>query len=151
MKLSLPPKLMVFLSLPSLNANVLLACFFFFFFFLWISPFVWPNSEVLCFPYFTTDNSNIWFFLITAGNEIANNMVATGIFSSMLFYLYYEMHISLPKANVIMNDWLGTTALIPLFSGFIADAYLGRYYTICLFSVIYVLVTPQLHPMQSSQ
>jgi len=28
MKLSLPPKLMVFLSLPSLNANVLLACFF---------------------------------------------------------------------------------------------------------------------------
>ncbi|CAK9872905.1 unnamed protein product [Sphagnum jensenii] len=73
------------------------------------------------------------------GNETANNMVATGIFVSMLFYLYYEMHISLPKANVIMNDWLGTTGLIPLFSGFIADAYLGRYYTICLFSAIYVL------------
>ncbi len=53
MKLSLPPKLMVFLSLPSLNANVLLAWFFF-----ESHPEVRPNSEVLCFPYFT-DNSNI--------------------------------------------------------------------------------------------
>jgi len=88
---------------------------------------------------------------MTAGNETANNMVATGVFGSMLFYMYYEMHISLPKANVIMNNWLGAHGLLPLFSGFIADAYLGRYYTICIFSVIYVLVTLQLHPIQSSQ
>jgi len=62
--------------------------------------------------------------------------------------MYYERHISLPKANVIVNLWFGTNGLLPLFSGFIADAYLGRYYTICIFSVIYVLVTLQLHPIQ---
>jgi peptide/histidine transporter 3/4 len=78
-------------------------------------------------------------------------MVTSGIFSSMLFYMYYEMHISLPKANVIVNNWLGANSVLSLFGGFIADAYLGRYYTICIFSVIYVLVTLQLHPIRSSQ
>jgi peptide/histidine transporter 3/4 len=78
-------------------------------------------------------------------------MVATGVISSMLFYMYYEMLISLPKANVIVNNWIGASGLLSLFGGFIADAYLGRYYTICIFSVIYVLVTLQLHPIQSSQ
>jgi peptide/histidine transporter 3/4 len=69
----------------------------------------------------------------------------------MVFYMYYEMHISLPKANVIVNNWMGATGLLALFSGFIADAYLGRFYTICVFSVIDVLVTLQLHPIESSQ
>jgi peptide/histidine transporter 3/4 len=78
-------------------------------------------------------------------------MVATGLFYSMIFYMYYEMHISIPKANVIINNLFGALGLLPLFSGFIADAYLGRYYTICIFSVIFVLVTLQLHPIQSSQ
>jgi peptide/histidine transporter 3/4 len=78
-------------------------------------------------------------------------MVTAGVLSSMIFYMYYEMHISLPKANLIVNNWIGANGLLALFGGFIADAYLGRYYTICIFSVIYVLVTLQLHPIQSSQ
>jgi peptide/histidine transporter 3/4 len=91
-------------------------------------------------PLLDLSNTGGWrAALFIFGNETANNMVATGVFGSMLFYMYYEMHISLPKANVIMNNWLGAHGLLPLFSGFIADAYLGRYYTICIFSVIYVL------------
>ncbi len=52
---------------------------------------------------------------------------------------------------MIVNNWMGATGLLALFSGFIADAYLGRFYTICVFSVIDVLVTLQLHPIESSQ
>ncbi|CAM6059996.1 unnamed protein product [Sphagnum tenellum] len=91
-------------------------------------------------PLLDLSNTGGWrAALFIFGSETANNTVTTGVFTSMVFYLYYEMHISLPKANVIVNDWMGATGLLALFSGFIADAYLGRFYNICVSSVIYVL------------
>ncbi|MFS8000603.1 putative proton-dependent oligopeptide transporter family [Helianthus anomalus] len=38
------------------------------------------------------------------------------------------------------NTWSGTALLLPLFGAFITDAFLGRYLTIIIASLLYVLV-----------
>jgi len=43
-------------------------------------------------------------------------------------------------ANTV-TTWSGTCYITPLLGAFLADAYLGRYWTIASFSSIYVLVS----------
>lgn len=51
------------------------------------------------------------------------------------------MHEDLKTAARNVNYWTGVTTLMPLLGGFLADAYLGRYSTVILSTVIYLLVT----------
>lgn len=44
------------------------------------------------------------------------------------------------KAATIVSNFGGTSGLTPLLGAFIADAYLGRYKTIAISSVIYMVV-----------
>ena len=76
-----------------------------------------------------------------AGNETAERMAFFGILVNLLFYLYYEMHISFPEASTLVTNVVGTSALTPLLGAFLADAYLGRFWTIGIFSMIYLLVS----------
>lgn len=50
------------------------------------------------------------------------------------------MHQDLKTAVKNVNDWSGVTTLMPLFGGFLADAYLGRYTTVIASSIIYLMV-----------
>lgn len=43
-------------------------------------------------------------------------------------------------ANNVTN-WAGTCYITPLIGAFLADSYLGRYWTIASFSIIYVFVS----------
>lgn len=75
-----------------------------------------------------------------AGNETAANMVTSGMLVSLIFYLYTEMHISFPNTSNLMTNVIGTSGVTPLLGAFLADAYLGRYFTIGIFSTIYFVV-----------
>ncbi|KAG0556445.1 hypothetical protein KC19_11G054600 [Ceratodon purpureus] len=77
--------------------------------------------------------------LFIFGNETAERMAFFGILVNLLFYLYLEMHISFPEASTLVTNVVGTSALTPLLGAFIADAYIGRYWTIGIFSMIYLV------------
>jgi dipeptide/tripeptide permease len=48
-------------------------------------------------------------------------------------------------ANNVTN-WSGTCYITPLIGAFLADAYLGRFWTIASFMVIYIIVSSSIHP-----
>ena len=39
-----------------------------------------------------------------------------------------------------VTNWSGTCYIFPLLGAFIADSYLGRYNTIIIFSILYIIV-----------
>jgi hypothetical protein len=62
-------------------------------------------------------------------------------------------------ANLVTN-WNGTVYLLPLVGAYVADAHWGRYLTIIVFSIIYLIVTffdfapchvPRIHALLSPQ
>lgn len=50
-------------------------------------------------------------------------------------------------ANNVTN-WAGTCYITPLIGAFLADSYLGRYWTISIFMMVYVLVSPFVKELQ---
>lgn len=57
--------------------------------------------------------------------------------------VYFKKQLSQHSATAANNvsNWSGTCYITPLIGAFVADAYLGRYYTIAAFSIIYVIVS----------
>ena len=48
---------------------------------------------------------------------------------------------------VQVTNWSGTCYIFPLLGAFIADSYLGRYNTIIIFSILYIIV--RLHALHA--
>ncbi|KAJ4966851.1 hypothetical protein NE237_018700 [Protea cynaroides] len=74
------------------------------------------------------------------GVEIAERFSYYGIGSNLITYLTGPLQQSTVTAAVNVNTWSGVASMLPLFGAFVADAYLGRYRTIFLASLLYVLV-----------
>ncbi|KAF7829621.1 protein NRT1/ PTR FAMILY 8.2-like [Senna tora] len=72
-------------------------------------------------------------------NEVAERLAFFAIAVNMVSYLVLEMHQSLPDAATHVTDWIGAAFVLTLFGAFLADAYLGRFKTIILFSAVYAL------------
>ncbi|MCD7456068.1 hypothetical protein HAX54_030569 [Datura stramonium] len=72
-------------------------------------------------------------------NEVAERLAFFAVAVSMVSYLVFEMHQSLPDAATHVNDWIGAAYVLTLVGAFLADAYFGRFLTIILFSSIYFL------------
>ncbi|CAA6664837.1 unnamed protein product [Spirodela intermedia] len=80
-------------------------------------------------------------------NEIAEKLAVVGFSANMISYLTQELHMPLVKAATTLTNFGGTASLTPLLGAFLADAYLGRFWTITGASVIYQLVhRPSIHP-----
>lgn len=70
-------------------------------------------------------------------NEVAERLAFFAVAVSMVLYLVKEMHETLPNAATHVTDWIGAAYVLTLLGAFIADAYLGRFKTIIVFSFIY--------------
>ncbi|XP_049375235.1 protein NRT1/ PTR FAMILY 8.1-like [Solanum verrucosum] len=72
------------------------------------------------------------------GNECCERLAYYGINTNLVNYLKYQMNESSVVAVNNVTNWSGTCYVTPLLGAFLADAYLGRFWTIAAFSIIYV-------------
>ncbi|KAE8664321.1 Protein NRT1/ PTR FAMILY 6.2 [Hibiscus syriacus] len=89
------------------------------------------------------------------GIEICERLSTMGIAVNLVTYLIGTMHLSSSTSANVVTDFMGTSFLLCLLGGFLADSFLGRYMTIAIFSLIQTLGTgtlalatklPQLRP-----
>lgn len=73
-------------------------------------------------------------------NEVAERLAFFAIQVNMVSFLVSQMHESLPDAAAHVTAWIGAAFIFTLLGAFLADAYLGRFRTIIIFSLIYALV-----------
>lgn len=76
------------------------------------------------------------FIIVT---EFCERVAYYGFAGSVVLFFQEELDMSNAEADVQFNVWSGMAYCAPLIGGFIADKYLGRYWTIILFSSMYVL------------
>ncbi|GMJ11102.1 NRT1/ PTR family 6.2 [Hibiscus trionum] len=76
---------------------------------------------------------------LSLGIEICERLTTMGIAVNLVTYLGGTMHLpSATSANVV-TDFMGTSFMLCLLGGFLADSYLGRYRTIAIFASVQML------------
>ncbi|CAK8537710.1 unnamed protein product [Lathyrus sativus] len=73
------------------------------------------------------------------GNECCERLAFYGMSTNLVRYFKYQLHQHGATASKNAADWGGTCYITPLIGAFVADAYLGRFWTIFCFSIIYVI------------
>ncbi|KAL4572354.1 hypothetical protein LXL04_019127 [Taraxacum kok-saghyz] len=71
------------------------------------------------------------------GNECCERLAYYGMSTNLVNYLADRLNQGNVRASVNVSNWSGTCYATPLLGAFLADAYLGRYWTIACFSIIY--------------
>ncbi|KAK4729903.1 hypothetical protein R3W88_022891 [Solanum pinnatisectum] len=92
---------------------------------------------------------------LIVGIEMSERLSTMGIAVNLVTYLIGTMHLPSATSAKIVSDFMGTSFLLCLLGGVIADSFLGRYRTIAIFAIIQTLGTgmlaistklPQLQP-----
>ncbi|KAI4353236.1 hypothetical protein L6164_002201 [Bauhinia variegata] len=73
------------------------------------------------------------------GNECCERLAYYGMSTNLVNYLQERFNQGNTTASNNVTNWSGTCYVTPLIGAFLADAYLGRYWTIASFSIIYVI------------
>lgn len=77
------------------------------------------------------------FFIF--GNEMAERMAYFGLSVNMVAFMFYVMHRPFSSSSNAVNNFLGISQASSVLGGFLADAYLGRYKTIAIFTTVYLV------------
>lgn len=73
------------------------------------------------------------------GNELCERLAYYGLQTNMGLYLKQYMGYPADTASQLLQVWKATVYLTPLLGAFLADAYLGRFRVILIFSVLYLI------------
>ncbi|KAL2348145.1 hypothetical protein Fmac_002145 [Flemingia macrophylla] len=94
------------------------------------------------------------------GGEVMERLTTLGIAVNLVTYLTGTMHLgNAASANVVTN-FLGTSFMLCLLGGFLADTFLGRYRTIAIFAAVQATgvtiltistIVPSLHPPKCTE
>ncbi|KAJ4978855.1 hypothetical protein NE237_009635 [Protea cynaroides] len=72
-------------------------------------------------------------------NEVCDRFAMIGFNANMITYLTQQLNMPLVEASNTLTNFQGTSSLTPLIGALIADSFAGRYWTICIGSLIYEL------------
>ncbi|XP_022145043.1 protein NRT1/ PTR FAMILY 6.2-like [Momordica charantia] len=118
----------------------------------------WTVADAVDYKGFPADKSKTGGWIPAAlilGIEICERLSTMGIAVNLVTYLGGVMHLPSAASANIVTDFMGTCFLLCLLGGFLADSFLGRYYTILVSASIQTLGTaalalstklPQLRP-----
>ncbi|XP_031098287.1 protein NRT1/ PTR FAMILY 6.3-like [Ipomoea triloba] len=70
------------------------------------------------------------------GVEACERLTTLGIAVNLVTYLTGTMHLGNANAANNVTNFLGTSFMLTLLGGFIADTFLGRYFTIAIFTTV---------------
>ncbi|KQJ97753.1 protein NRT1/ PTR FAMILY 6.3 [Brachypodium distachyon] len=70
------------------------------------------------------------------GAELFERMTTLGIAVNLVPYMTSTMHLGSAAAANTVTNFIGTSFMLCLLGGFVADTYLGRYLTIAVFSAV---------------
>ncbi|GFZ02417.1 major facilitator superfamily protein [Actinidia rufa] len=71
--------------------------------------------------------------------EMGERFAYYGVAGNLIMFLTNVLGQSTATAAKNVNIWRGVSAIFPLFGAFVADSYLGRYKTILLSTIIYLM------------
>ncbi|WCJ29660.1 Major facilitator superfamily protein [Euphorbia peplus] len=118
----------------------------------------WAVADAVDYKGFPADRSKTGGWVPAAlvlGIEICERLSTMGIGVNLVTYLIGTMHLTSASSANIVTDFMGTSFLLCLLGGFLADSFLGRFKTIAIFAFIQTLGTgmlaivtqlPQLRP-----
>lgn len=75
------------------------------------------------------------------GYEAFERMAFYGIASNLVVYLTTQLHEDTVSSVRNVNNWSGSVWITPLLGAYVADTYLGRFWTFTISSLIYVMVS----------
>nr|GMD69292.1 protein NRT1/ PTR FAMILY 8.1-like [Ipomoea batatas] len=73
------------------------------------------------------------------GNECCERLAYYGMSTNLVLYFKHKLNQHSATASKNVSNWSGTCYIMPLIGAFLADAFMGRYWTIACFSIIYVI------------
>ncbi|KAL6221234.1 hypothetical protein ACLB2K_008986 [Fragaria x ananassa] len=102
----------------------------------------WTAADAVDYKGFPADKSRTGGWVSAAlilGIEICERLSTMGIAVNLVTYLVGTMHLPSSTSANIVTDFAGTSFLLCLLGGFLADSFLGRYRTIAIFASIQTL------------
>ncbi|XP_020579810.1 protein NRT1/ PTR FAMILY 5.2-like [Phalaenopsis equestris] len=76
-------------------------------------------------------------FILAA--EVLEKITYYGVAANLVVYLTNELHEGTQSSATNVSNWMGVMTMTPIFAAFIADAYLGQFFTIISYFAIYLL------------